>query len=91
MSIFLQRIDAFSPATDAEFSFSYTTWLAVLIDTLNEIIRVIQDALNQTSAPQYTTTQITALAVDAPNGTLWYDITTNQLKAKVNGVVVVLA
>lgn len=91
MAIFLQRIDAFSPAADSEFSFSYITWLAVLIDTLNGIISTIQDRLNQTSAPQYTTVQITALAVDAPNGTLWYDTDTNELKAKVNGVVVVLA
>lgn len=91
MSLFLQRIDAFSPAADSEFSFSYITWLSVLIDTLNEIIATIQDALNQTSAPQYTTAQITTLALTSPNGTLWYDITTNELKALVNGVVVVLA
>lgn len=89
MSIFLDRVNAFSPAN--EFSFEFSSWIANLIDTLNETIATIQDALNQTSAPQFTTVQIAALAINAPNGTLWYDTTTDQLKAKVNNAVVVLA
>ncbi len=61
-----------------------------MIDTLNEALATIQDELNQTVAPSFTPAQITTLALTAPNGSLWYDTTTNQLKAKVNGVVVVI-
>lgn len=90
MVIFLERVNSYTAAA-SEFTFEYSSWLATLIDTLNTTIQIIQDTLNQTSAPQFTTAQITTLALTSPNGTLWYDTTTNQLKAKVNGVVVVLA
>ncbi len=90
MAIFLERIDSLPTLSNSEFSFEFNSWLAVMIDTLNEALATIQDELNQTVAPSFTTAQITTLALTAPNGSLWYDTTTNQLKAKVNGVVVVI-
>lgn len=93
MAIFLERVNA-APISNSNFTFEFNSWVSVLVDTLNETIATIQDEINRYDnglyAPQYTTAQITALALTAPNGTMWYDTTTNQLKAKVNGVVVVI-
>lgn len=92
--IFLDRIDSV-PLENDDFSFSMESWLSVLVDTLNENTVDTQNALNANInglvVPSFTTAQITTLAVDAANGTMWYDTDTNQLKAKVNGVVVVIA
>lgn len=85
--IFLDRIDAVPLAAD-NFSFEFRAWLAVLVDSLNSIVQTLEDNL---IAPSYTTAQITVLAVNAQNGSIYYDITTHQLKAKVNDVIVVLA
>lgn len=94
MAIFLEKINA-APLNNEEFSFQMNSWISVLVDTLNEILVQIEDGLNRFDnglvAPSFTTAEITALAVSATNGTLWYDTTTNQLKAKVNNVVVVIA
>lgn len=94
MAIFLDRIDS-APISDSDFDHQFLQWIWVLVDTLNESILKIQDAINGFDdglvAPSFTTAQITALAVTAANGTMWYDSTTNELKAKVNGVVVVIA
>ena len=89
MAIFLDRIDAVPLGYD-DLSFELDSWLSLVPDTLNENFQEIELAFNNLAAPQYTTLEITTLAVDAPNGALWYDTTTNQLKAKVNGVVVVI-
>lgn len=90
MAVSISRVNTYSPAPQ-EFTFLFSSWISNTIDTINEAFNLIEARLNQLSAPQFTTVQITALAVDAPNGTFWYDTTTDQLKAKVNGVVVVLA
>ncbi len=90
MAIFLQRVDS-APLQGTDFPVFFQQWLAVLVDTLNEIIKTTQGAINVNVAPSFTTVQITTLATTASNGTFWYDTTTNQLKAKVNGVVVVIA
>lgn len=94
MSIFLERVNA-APLSNSNFTFEFNSWVSILVDTLNETIATIQDEINRYDnglyAPQFTTAQITTLALTAPNGTMWYDTTTNQLKAKVNGVVVVIA
>ena len=92
--LFLQRIDAV-PLIGNGLNPELNRWLATLVDTLNTTIQEVQDALNALNqygltAPSFTTTQITALAVDAPNGTMWYDQTTNNLKAKINGIVVII-
>ena len=94
MPVFLDRIDS-APINNDEFSFDFNSWVSVMIDTLNEDIQLIQNTLNGINdgliAPSFTTAQIAALALTAVNGTMWYDINTNQLKAKINGVVVVVA
>jgi hypothetical protein len=90
MATFLQRIDA-APVIGTNFTVFFTQWLAVLVDTLNEIITTTQNSINETVAPSYTTAQITTLALTASNGTFWYDTDTNEIKALVNGVVVVIA
>ncbi len=89
----LDRVD--SVILDAElFSSEFNSWLSVLVDSLNETIQEIQNQFNGISdglvVPQKTTAEITTLAATASNGTQWYDTTTNQLKAKINGVVVVI-
>ena len=83
----LDRVDSVPIAAD-EFSEQFTSWLIGLVDSFNINVQSLEDHL---FAPQYTTTEITALAISDPNGAIYYDTTTNQLKAKVNGVVVVIA
>lgn len=90
MTFQLDRIDAVPLAAD-NFSVEYRAWVAVLVDSLNSVINTVENALNNLAAPQFTTAEIAALVSDAPNGALFYDTTLNQLQAKVNGVLVVLA
>lgn len=94
MALFLDKIDS-APLADDNFSFSFNSWVSNTVDALNETILDIQNQFNGISQglvpPQLTTAQITVLSVNATNGTIWYDTTTNQLKAKINGVVVVIA
>ena len=63
-----------------------------LWQSLNALVELVNTFIsyNGISVPQFTTAEITALAVTAPNGTFWYDTDTNQIKAKSNGVVVVV-
>lgn len=93
MSVFLGRIDA-APLSGSEFKPNFLQWIAVLVDTLNQTLESIQTGLNAndngTLVPSFTTAEITTLALTAANGTLWYDATTNQLKAKVNNAVTVI-
>ena len=42
---------------------------------------------NGFTTPQQTTTGITDLSSSMPNGTMWYDTDTNQMKALINGSV----
>lgn len=58
----------------------------------DELNQALQNGLsdNGWTVPQLTTTQITQIATSMPNGTLWYDSTTNQLKGKINGVVTLI-
>lgn len=86
MSGILQRVDSV-PLPGNDLTNELNQWLTTLVDTLNTTFQQIEDAL---IAPSYTTAQITALAVTAPNGSFWYDTDTNQIKAKSNGVVVVV-
>ncbi len=87
MTLHLDSIDAVPLAAD-QFSFEFRSWLAALVDNLNYTISQLQA---NTIAPSYTTTEITAMAPDADNGALFYDTTTNELKAKVNNIIVVIA
>lgn len=59
----------------------------------DELNQALQNGLsnNGWTVPQLTTTQISNIQSQMPNGTLWYDTNTNELKGKINGVVVVIA
>lgn len=59
----------------------------------DELNRAMQDSLsdNGWTLPQQTTTNITDVEGDMPNGTMWYDNDTHEAKMKVNGVVIVFA
>lgn len=89
--IFLEFIDTVPLQGNEQLTFELQRWLTTLADTINSSFQQLQDAINNLSVPQFTTAQITALTVDASNGALFYDTDTNELKAKVNGTIVVLA
>ncbi len=92
-NIFLDRIDA-APLQDDDFSFSFNSWVAVTVDTINEGFITIQDAFNGFNnglvVPSKTTAEIAALAPLAPDSTIWYDTAhvPPVLVAKINGVLV---
>jgi hypothetical protein len=50
MALFLDRIDS-APIVSQDFDPQFLQWLWVLIDTLNEIINDIEEALNFLTAP----------------------------------------
>lgn len=58
----------------------------------DELNQTLQDALsdNGWKIPNQTTANITQIAPTMPNGTIWYDSDTNQLKYIKSGVVTVL-
>jgi hypothetical protein len=89
MRVNLNRINAV-PLAEETFSAEFKSWVSVLVDSLNQEIGTIVTELNRVVPPSFTTVQITTLAVTAPNGEMWYDTDTNEIKAKVNGVVVVV-
>ena len=89
MSIFLDRIDSVSLAGD-DFSFEFNSWLSVLIDTLNEMIRQVQDRLNQPQLQAFSQADIVAAAPNVPDGSMWYcnDHIPPCFVGKVNGALV---
>lgn len=91
MAIILDRVDAV-PLNADDFSFEFKAWLSVLTDSLNAMIQQLEDYINLPYAPSYTTAEINTIAAltTTQNGTFFYDTDTNQLKAKVNGLPVVI-
>ena len=89
MSVFLDRIDSVSLAGD-DFSFEFNSWLSVLIDTLNEMIRQVQDRLNQPQLQAFSQADIIAAAPNFPDGSMWYcnDHAPPCFVGKVNGALV---
>ena len=87
MSLFLQRIDS-APLNDSDLSPEFRQWIAVLIDTLNEIIPTVQDSFNFLTAPSYTASEIAAMSTDLENGVFLYDTTNNVYVGKQSGVLV---
>lgn len=89
MTIFLDRIDAV-PLQGEDFTFEYNSWVAVLVDTLNENLSDIQTALNLFTAPNYTAVEIADLlsAGSLVNGIVLYDTTNNVYVGMQNGSLV---
>lgn len=73
------------PIQDVEFHPVFEQWLCSITDVLNNYIA----SMNPTALSRFTTEEITELYVGWPNGSMVYDVTTNQIKAKVNGAMVV--
>lgn len=73
-TIFLDRIDAAPVLTDV-FEYPFASWLAVLVNVLNENIQDIQNAFNLLEAIGYTSAEIASMfaAGDLVNGVLLYD------------------
>lgn len=91
MTIFLDRIDA-SPILSDVFEPPFASWLAVLVNVLNENIQDIQNDFNLLTAQSYTATQIVAMQTATPsqlsNGVLLYDSTNNVYVGKISGSLV---
>lgn len=95
MAIFIERIDSV-PLNDDDFSYTFNSWLSVMVDTVNEDIVQIQDQLNgdldATFITRKTSAQITAL-IDQNKlpvlkvGAIWFDITISKLKVLVTAAV----
>lgn len=89
MTVFLDRIDAV-PLNGDSFSFEFNSWAAVLVDSLNENLSDVQNALNLLAAPSYTAVEITAFNVAGQlvNGVVLYDTTNNVYVGKISGSLV---
>jgi hypothetical protein len=90
-TIFLDRIDA-SPILSDVFEPPFASWLAVLVNVLNENIQDIQNYFNLLTPQSYTATEIMALQAMVPsplnNGVLLYDSTNNEYVGKISGSLV---
>ncbi len=89
MALFLDRIDA-APIVNSGFDAQFLQWLWVLVDSLNENIGDIQDALNFLTAVNYTAVEIAQLESDGElgNGILLYDTTNNVYVGRQSGSLV---
>ncbi len=89
MSLFLDRIDS-APILDKEFDAQFLQWLWVLVDTLNEDISDIQNALNLLTAMSYTAAEIAQMESDGDlvDGVLLYDTNNNVFVGKQSGALV---
>ena len=89
MTFFLEKIDA-APIINSNFDTQFLQWLWVLVDTLNENINDIVNALNILTAQSYTATEITNLetAGSLSDGVLLYDTTNNVYVGRESGVLV---
>jgi hypothetical protein len=89
MSIFLDRVDA-APIVNSDFDAQFLQWLWVLVDTLNENLSDIQEALTFLTAQGYTAVQIAQMETDGllGDGVLLYDTTANVYVGKQNGALV---
>ena len=74
MTIFLDRIDA-APVFGNQFEYPFVTWLAVLVNVLNENIQNIQNDFNLLTAQGYSSADIVSMFGDGIllNGMLLYD------------------
>lgn len=88
-TIFLDRIDA-APVLGSQFEYPFATWLAVLVNVLNENIQDIQNAFNLLQARGYTSVEIAAMMMAGTilNGMILYDTTLNVYVGMQNGALV---
>jgi hypothetical protein len=90
-TIFLDRIDA-APILNEDFEPAFATWLAVLVNVLNEDIQDIQGFFNLLTAQSYTAAQIVAMQMASPailsDGVLMYDSTNNEYVGRISGSLV---
>lgn len=78
MAINIDRFDV-APIRSDVFPFEFNQWLAVLVDTLNQLAQTLQQSLNLMTAQSYTATQINDMFLnnEFSNGILLYDSTNN--------------
>lgn len=88
-TIFLDRIDA-APILGSEFNYPFASWLAVLVNVLNENIQDIQNAFNLLEARGYTTVEIADMMTAGIilNGMILYDTDLNVYLGMQNGALV---
>jgi len=90
-TVFLDRIDA-APILSDSFQPPFATWLAVLVNVLNEDIQDIQGFFNLLTAQSYTAAQIVAMQMASPailsDGVLLYDSTNNEYVGRISGSLV---
>lgn len=89
MTYFLDRIDAAPILTDV-FEYPFASWLAVLVNVLNENIQDIQNFLNLLQAQGYTSTEIASMFADGTlqNGMILYDNVLNVYVGMQSGALV---
>jgi hypothetical protein len=89
MTIFLENFDA-APLSGNEFTFDFNQWIAVLIDTLNEVVDDIQGALNLLTAQSYTDVEIATLQANSmlTDGIILYDSVNTCYVGRISGVLV---
>ncbi len=91
MTVFLDRIDA-SPILSDVFEPPFASWLAVLVNVLNENIQDIQGFFNLLTAQSYTAVEIAAMQAAVPavlsDGVLLYDSTNLEYVGRINGSLV---
>lgn len=89
----LDRIDS-APIANSEFDAQFLQWLWVLVDSLNENFRDLDNNINGIlqflTAPSYTASQISTMftAGDFTNGILLYDTTNNEYVGMQSGSLV---
>jgi hypothetical protein len=90
-TIFLDRIDA-APVLSDVFQPPFASWLAVLVNSLNEDIQDIQNYFNLLTAISYTASEIASMQAASPavlnDGVLLYDSTNNEYVGRINGSLV---
>lgn len=89
--MYFERIDSVPLQSDS-FSQDFESWLSVTVDSLNETLKNLQSFTEASPvAKHYTSVEIINLLPVVPNGYFFYDTDTNELKAKVNDAIVVIA
>lgn len=92
MQIGLERINALSGVSLAQFSdffsFEFSSWISVLIDTINEDLNKLENAINNLTAPSFTAAQIVAMTPNVQNGQIFYDSTNDEFVGVQAGVLV---